>query len=123
VVKKFPDLKVYFHCRGYTTKELEILHSWKLATGNRKLFVGFCGNITYPKAQELRDCFQYCLDHDIKVLLETDAPYLAAQAIRGQQNTPANIIYTYDYVSDYFQIQKDKLKELTYNNFMELYFE
>lgn len=114
--------KIYFHCRWYTTHELRILHDRIINNQNLELYIGFCGNISYPKAQDLRDSFWYCLDSSINVLIETDAPYLAAQAIRGQQNTPANIIHTYEYISDYFHIPMDQLQKKTHDNFMSLYY-
>lgn len=114
-------LKIYFHCRGYWPKELKVL-SQELVANSQELYIGFCWNISYPKAQVLRDSFQYCLDHDIKILLETDAPFLAPQAIRGQQNTPAHIHYTYEYISDYFYIPLEELQKIANNNFMQLYF-
>lgn len=114
---------VYFHCWGYQPSELEILKDWlDNKSTTTQLFIGFCGNISYPKAQELRDSYQYCLDHDIKTLIETDAPFLAPQAIRGQINSPTNIVHTYAYISEYFSIPLKKLQESIYNNFMELYF-
>ena len=114
--------KVYFHCRGYWPEELTALKDWEHEARGTKFFVGFCWNITYPKAQVLRDSFQYCLDHNINILLETDAPFLAPQAIRWQQNTPAQIIHSYQYISDYFNIELDKLKKMVYDNFMKLYY-
>ncbi|MFA7284648.1 MAG: TatD family hydrolase [Candidatus Absconditabacterales bacterium] len=119
VVKDFVDLKIYYHCWGYGPQELQVLQN---TIPHDHLRIGFCGNITYPKAQELRDSFQYCLDHDVHILLETDSPYLAAQAIRGTTNTPAQIIYTYDYIAQHFGISIDTLKKHVYNNFMKLYF-
>lgn len=120
-VKQFEGLKIYFHCRGYTSKELSILQA-ELKTRGSRFFVGFCGNVSYPKAQELRDSLQYCLEHHIDIVLETDAPYLAPQIIRWQQNTPAHIIHTYQYISEYFHIDIDTLKQDTHDNFVDLYF-
>lgn len=114
--------KIYFHCRWYTTLELEVLHNLIKHNQNLELYIGFCGNISYPKAQDLRDSLQYCLDNNMNVLIETDAPYLAAQAIRGQQNTPAKIIHTYEYISDYFHIPMEELQKKTHDNFMSLYY-
>lgn len=118
----YNTFKIYFHCRGYTTEELKTLNMFMKNNQNLELYIGFCGNISYPKAQELRESFQFCLDHNINVLIETDAPYLAAQAIRGQQNTPAKIIHTYEYISDYFHIPMDDLQKKTHDNFMSLYY-
>ena len=53
------------------------------------LFVSFTGNITYPRAAGLRDAVAAVpLD---RLMLETDAPYLAPQAVRGQRNEPAHV--------------------------------
>lgn len=49
--------------------------------------VSFAGNSTYPKAQNLRDVAR-ALPLD-KLLIETDAPYLAPQVFRGKRNEPA----------------------------------
>jgi Tat protein secretion system quality control protein TatD with DNase activity len=114
--------KIYFHCRWYTTLELEVLHNLIKNNQNLELYIGFCGNISYPKAQDLRDSFQYCLDNNMNILIETDAPYLSAQVIRWQQNTPAKIIHTYEYISDYFYIPIDQLQKKTHDNFMSLYY-
>ena len=49
--------------------------------------ISFAGNLTYPKAQPLRDvAARVPLDC---VLVETDAPWLAPAALRGKRNEPA----------------------------------
>ncbi len=54
--------------------------------------ISFAGNLTYPKAQDLRDAARLVpLD---RLLVETDAPYLAPQAVRGQRCEPAFVSYT-----------------------------
>lgn len=58
----------------------------------RGYFVSFAGNITYPKAQELRDAAA-SVPSD-RILAETDCPYLAPQPIRGRPNEPANVVHT-----------------------------
>ena len=51
--------------------------------------VSFAGNCTYPKTQNLRDVAR---DLPIdRVLIETDAPYLAPQPYRGKRNEPAYV--------------------------------
>lgn len=84
VLKNFADLKIYFHCRGYSPEQMK-----QLIALVPKLWIGFCGNVTYPKAQELRD--GAAVVPLTSILCETDAPYLAPQALRGQQNEPANV--------------------------------
>jgi TatD DNase family protein len=49
--------------------------------------ISFAGNITFPKAQSIRDAAQIVpLD---RMLIETDSPYLAPIPHRGQRNEPA----------------------------------
>ena len=58
----------------------------------RRWYVSFAGNATFPKATELRlAATQVPAD---RILAETDSPYLAPQAVRGQRNEPANVVHT-----------------------------
>ena len=58
----------------------------------RGYYVSFAGNVTYPKAAELRDAA--ALVPADRLLVETDSPYLAPQPVRGRPNEPANIVHT-----------------------------
>lgn len=55
-------------------------------------YVSFAGNVTYPKAQTLRDAAR--LVRNDRLLVETDAPYLAPQALRGRRCEPQFVTYT-----------------------------
>jgi TatD DNase family protein len=62
------------------------------AAAQRRYYVSFAGNVTYPKASELRTAAAtVALD---RVLVETDTPYLAPQPLRGKPNEPAHLTYT-----------------------------
>ncbi|MGH3044979.1 MAG: TatD family hydrolase [Gaiellaceae bacterium] len=54
--------------------------------------VSFAGNLTYPKAPELRWAAERVPAN--RLLLETDSPYLAPQAVRGKRNEPAYVVHT-----------------------------
>jgi TatD DNase family protein len=58
----------------------------------RGYYVSFAGNVTYPKATELRDAAAR-VPAD-RILAETDSPYLAPQPLRGKRNEPANVLHT-----------------------------
>jgi TatD DNase family protein len=58
----------------------------------RRWFCSFAGNATYPRAQELRESAR--LVPDDLLLVETDAPFLAPQSVRGKANQPANVVET-----------------------------
>jgi TatD DNase family protein len=52
--------------------------------------ISFAGNITYPKAQNIRDAAAMApIDH---IFIETDSPYLAPVPHRGKRNEPAFVV-------------------------------
>ena len=58
----------------------------------RGWYVSFAGNVTYPKAEDLRAAAAAVPAG--RILAETDAPYLAPQAVRGRRNEPAFVRHT-----------------------------
>jgi TatD DNase family protein len=58
----------------------------------RGYYVSFAGNVTYPKAEELREAARG-VPAD-RLLAETDSPYLSPQPRRGRPNEPANVVHT-----------------------------
>jgi TatD DNase family protein len=58
----------------------------------RGYYVSFAGNVTYPKAVELREAAAVVPGD--RILAETDSPYLAPQPVRGKRNEPANVLHT-----------------------------
>jgi TatD DNase family protein len=59
---------------------------------DRGYYVSFAGNVTYPKAEELREAARR-VPAD-RLLAETDSPYLSPQPRRGRPNEPANMTHT-----------------------------
>jgi TatD DNase family protein len=58
----------------------------------RGWYVSFAGNVTYPKAVDLRLAATQVPRE--RLLAETDSPYLAPQPVRGRPNEPANVVHT-----------------------------
>ncbi len=58
----------------------------------RGWYVSFAGNVTYPKAPELREAAKLVPSN--RLLAETDSPYLAPQPERGARNEPAYVMHT-----------------------------
>ncbi len=56
-------------------------------------YLSFAGPLTYPKSRELREVFKKIPNH--RILMETDAPFLSPQPVRGRRNEPAFVVYTY----------------------------
>jgi TatD DNase family protein len=55
-------------------------------------FVSFAGNVTYPRSEALRLAALRVPAE--RLLVETDAPYLSPQAVRGKPNQPAHVAHT-----------------------------
>ena len=55
-------------------------------------YVSFSGILTFPKSNELREIARD-LPAD-RLLVETDAPYLAPVPFRGKRNEPAYVAHT-----------------------------
>jgi TatD DNase family protein len=58
----------------------------------------FAGNVTYPKATDLQAAARDVPEE--LLLVETDAPYLSPQPVRGKPNEPANVVQTAEYVAE-----------------------
>ena len=58
----------------------------------RGYYVSFAGNVTYPKAGDLRAAATR-VSAD-RILAETDTPYLSPQPVRGRPNEPAHVVHT-----------------------------
>ena len=70
-----------------------------LAAGlERGWYFSFAGNVTYPKAAELREAAAEVPPD--RILAETDSPYLSPQPLRGRPNEPANIVHTVATLAD-----------------------
>ena len=87
------------------------------------LSIGFylsaSGIITFNKSNDIREVFaEVPLD---KLLVETDAPYLAPVPVRGRRNESAFVKYTAEKLAQIKNISFEKLAEITSNNFYKLF--
>jgi len=81
--------------------------------------ISFAGNLTYPKAQPLRDvAARVPLD---SVLVETDAPWLTPAANRGKRNEPAMMVETARVLAETLRVDKEAIAEATTQNFYRLF--
>lgn len=81
--------------------------------------ISFAGNVTYPKAQPLRDvAAQVPLS---SLLVETDAPWLAPAALRGKRNEPAMMTHTAAVLAELHHVEVDELAAATTANFTRLF--
>jgi TatD DNase family protein len=82
-------------------------------------YVSFSGILTFPKSSELRE-----IARDVpldRLLVETDAPYLAPVPFRGKRNEPAWVAHTAKVLAEVRGITQDALADLTTGNFHRLF--
>lgn len=94
---------------------------WEQARRSLELgfLVSFAGNLTYPKAQGLRDvAARLPLDG---VLVETDAPWLAPAPDRGKRNEPAWVTRTAQCLAGLRGISEEEIASSTTKNFSKLF--
>ncbi len=118
ILQHYRDMTIYIHCRGFGPQELELLNRWSVELW-WKLFIGFCGNVTYKNAHNLRDSLAKIPLNQL--LLETDAPRLSPQIVRGETNHPANIKYIYEFVAEFLNITPEVLSQQIEKNFKAVY--
>jgi TatD DNase family protein len=81
--------------------------------------VSFAGNVTYPKADNLREAARVVpLD---RILVETDCPYLTPQAHRGSRNEPGYVKLTAACVAEAMGVAFEDLADATTRNAKALF--
>ena len=81
--------------------------------------ISFAGNVTYPKAQNLRDVAREVpLDH---LLVETDSPFLAPQTHRGRRNEPAYVAEVAQTIGNVRNLPAAQVAEMTSANFRRFF--
>jgi len=81
--------------------------------------VSFAGNVTFPKAQQIREAAaQVPLD---RMLIETDSPYLAPVPHRGKRNEPAFVKETARQIGELRGLSTEEIGEKTSQNFYRFF--
>jgi TatD DNase family protein len=80
----------------------------------RGYYVSFAGNVTYPKAADLREAaLAVPLE---RLLVETDSPYLAPQPVRGRPNEPVHLVHTVAALAEVREMAPDELGAAAHAN-------
>ena len=110
--KKEKDFKILIHCftgsREFAFNLLDL-----------NAFISASGVVTFKKSAELASTFKKIPNN--RILVETDAPYLAPVPLRGKTNEPSYIIHTVKFLSELKNISFKDFSKITTNNFFELF--
>ncbi len=82
-------------------------------------YISLSGIVTFKKSDELRAVAK-TIPQD-RLLVETDAPYLAPVPHRGKPNEPAFVRHTAEYLATFLEMPFETLAEITTNNFFHLF--
>lgn len=82
-------------------------------------YISFAGNVTFPKAEELRTAAKRVPLH--RLMVETDSPYLAPQAVRGKRCEPWHVAYTAEVLAEVKGLPVDVLAEIATENAATLF--
>jgi len=132
------ELPIVIHCRDAWSDCLDLLElDWRssglggvfhcftgtLADAQRGLDMGFmisfAGNMTYPKAQPIRDVARDLpLD---RIFTETDSPFLAPQTRRGKRNEPAFVVEVAQTLAHVRDLAVEEVAAVTAANFRQFF--
>ncbi len=131
------DKPLIIHCREAKDDTLRILEEegadnvggvmhcfvedWDAAQKAMALnfYISFSGIVTFKNARQLQDVArQVPLD---KMLVETDAPYLAPTPFRGKTNQPAYVRHVAEFIAQLRDVDYAQVASLTSNNFFKLF--
>ena len=100
------------HCFGGTAPMAEAL----MKIG---FLISFAGNVTFKKADELRDAARVVpLD---RLLVETDCPFLTPVPFRGKRNEPAYVEHTARFLAEFYGVEFETFAKQTTDNFMSFF--
>ena len=86
---------------------------------DKGFYISFSGIITFKKVDDLIDVVKYVpLD---RILVETDAPYLAPIPFRGKRNEPSFVTHTLKKIAEIKKKNVDDMAQITTNNFFNLF--
>jgi TatD DNase family protein len=112
VLAEYPDVQGVLHCfsgtAAHAQRGLELGY-----------YLGVGGVITFKSAEPLRAIVQ-AMPRE-RLLLETDAPYLAPHPYRGKRNEPAYLPLIAQQVATLWEIPLESLSELTEANVARLF--
>ncbi|OGY42367.1 MAG: hypothetical protein A2Y82_04370 [Candidatus Buchananbacteria bacterium RBG_13_36_9] len=134
------DLPLVLHCRGeendpYGAYDLMldvlkseirgVIHCYGGNTEQSKKFldlgfyIGFTGIVTFKNAKDIQ---QIAKEVPLeKILIETDAPFLAPEPYRGQRNEPSYVKFIAQKIADLKELSFEEVEKTTYENTCQLF--
>ena len=112
IIKRYPGTGGVMHCFSSGPKLAE--ESLKLG-----YYISISGIVTFKKSAELQEIVKNIpLD---RLLIETDAPFLAPVPFRGKINEPAYVVHTAEKIAEILNLTPEEIAARTSENFFRLF--
>lgn len=111
-LKRWPNVRLLFHCFSGNEAALRF-------AAERGCYLGFAGNVTYKKALDIQRAA--IMADTSRILLETDAPFLAPVPHRGKKNRPAFAWHTLHKLAELRGVSIEEMHAQTTKNAQAAY--
>lgn len=118
-------LREYADTASDSDGELGVLHCFTLGKEMARsllelgFYISFSGIVTFKNAGDLREVAKYVPSD--RLLIETDAPYLAPEPKRGQRNEPSLVVHVAERLAKVRGMSLEKIAETTTENAARLF--
>ncbi len=110
--KKNKDFKILIHCftgsKEFSNKLIDL-----------GCYISASGIVTFKKSIELAETFKSIPIE--RILVETDAPYLSPEPLRGKSNEPSHLKHTVEFLSKIKNIDQNSFSDITTKNFFKVF--
>lgn len=107
IISRYPDVKGVFHCYTGSAEMAKVLvkKGW---------YLSFTGAVTFKNARRAHEAIEIIPDD--RIMIETDAPYLAPAPLRGKRNDSTSLPYTARVIADIKGLTLEAAAFLTMEN-------
>ncbi|MFA6038857.1 MAG: TatD family hydrolase [Candidatus Peribacteraceae bacterium] len=112
IIGRVAPQKLVLHCCTEEWKDVEPLV-------RQGYFLSFTGIATYPSAGNIRETIRLCPLE--RMMVETDAPYLAPGPFRGQRNEPAYVTEVATLIAEIKGVSPEEVERITTKNAEEFF--
>jgi TatD DNase family protein len=113
-IKESGIRKVIIHCFSE-----DYSFAKELMEYSDEIVFSFSGIVTYKKSLAIQETAK--LLPLSKILIETDAPFLSPQAVRGTINEPANVRYILDVIKNLRTEDSTEVEKIIFENSLQVY--
>lgn len=113
-IKKFDIKRAVIHCFSE-----DIAFAEELMEFSEDIYFSFTGILTYPNAHEIQEAAKKIPIH--RILVETDAPFLAPQVVRGTLNEPTNTRHILEFLTKIREASWEATEQQIFENSLRFY--